>query len=64
MRYRLRTLLILLAIGPVVLWCAFLLWQASIRHSGKPGALIVEDYFVNKDSVRYTKRQEFRRNQS
>jgi hypothetical protein len=28
MRYRLRTLVILLALGPIGVWAAWLLWQA------------------------------------
>jgi len=35
MRYRLRTLLILLAVGPMAIWAAWLLWE-SIRPTPEP----------------------------
>jgi len=35
MRYRLRTLLIVLALGPAVLWAAWLAWK-TLRSSPPP----------------------------
>ncbi len=35
MRFRLRTLMILLAVGPPLLWAAWLLWD-SLRPSPPP----------------------------
>jgi hypothetical protein len=34
MRFRLRTLLIVLALGPVVLWAAWWLWNELSPHQG------------------------------
>jgi hypothetical protein len=48
LRYRLRTLLIVLAIGPLVLWAAFWLWQWAIAYHPGPGGIIVEDWFEDR----------------
>ena len=51
MQYRLRTLLILLAVLPPLLWGTFWLWQWSL--GAPPDGLIVEEWLeTDKGKVR------------
>lgn len=49
MRFRLPTLLLLLAISPPLLWGAFWVWQWAITFRPEEGELIVEEWIIGRD---------------
>lgn len=49
MRYRLRTLLIALGVGPLLLWVAFWIWQLA---SSLPSDEFVHDSWIEIDGKR------------
>jgi hypothetical protein len=49
MRYRLRTLLIALAVGPLLLWAAFWLWQKVLAP---PSDVFIHDSWIKINGKR------------
>jgi hypothetical protein len=58
MRYRLRTLLILLAVGPVMIWGGFAAWSRyvawrELKQAKTPPQILVIPYRLQRQSTRF-----------
>jgi hypothetical protein len=52
MRYRLRTLLIVLAVGPPTPWGALWLWQWAIAPRPGEDEIIVEEWLIDGNGTK------------